>query len=676
MTKRLALYIILFLCPAIYAVIGVGLFPYWILGAITVPILIQLLLFKTTLSRRIFVFILAFLASTGSIFLTISLYLQAAGFNDQFFYHMEWESLILGLKEYMAFIIIGVLYIALCTIYPIWLKRKPVGAKLNRKILTPALFMVSAFCFAPLVSITSYSYDSYRNNVMAEGRLMQGPAQLDIQPLTQTPKNLILIYAESLEQTYFDESIFPGLLPNLTELKKSAVVFSNTRQVSGTGWTIAGIVSTQCSIPFNIKHFDGEEAHAGLAAIEKPFPNEICLADILKGYGYDTSFMGGAKLSFAGKGKFLRGHGFDKALGFEELKTRMADPSYRSGWGIHDDELFRMASENLGALRQQDKPFLMNILTVDTHHPGAHSAPSCKPYDDGSEETLNAMYCTDQLISKFIKEQMALNDMDNTIIAVVSDHLSMRNSVWDTLSENQPKRRLTFMLWGGGYEPQTLSQYATHFDVGPTLMDVIGLPNYKEHNFGSTLKNGEQGLWYSQNESEKQAAKNISYLGDSKANISNGIRIDRVSKQLFVGDQSFEISRAGLPIYQTFFTLLLKDNGDVDAVVFANTMKDFNRITEGKPVIAISYNDELVGEAQLIAATKTGERRQADIQKAEGALGDGAQPAKPLEPYYYLIGYPDGDTALTGYVFEQTSLSKRETKSKVPPLIFYAMAQI
>jgi len=135
-----------------------------------------------------------------------------------------------------------------------------------------------------------------------------------------------------------------------------------------------------------------------------------------------------------------------------------------------------------------------------------------------------------------------------------------------------------------------------------------------------------------------------------------------VSKQLFVGDQSFEISRAGLPIYQTFFTLLLKDNGDVDAVVFANTMKDFNRITEGKPVIAISYNDELVGEAQLIAATKTGERRQADIQKAEGALGDGAQPAKPLEPYYYLIGYPDGDTALTGYVFEQTSLSKRETR--------------
>jgi len=201
MTKRLAIYILLFLAPALYAAIGVGLFPYCIIGAISLPFLIQILLLKTTWLSRVFVHSLAFLAASGSIFLTISLYLQADGFNDQFFYHLEWESVVLGIKEYLGFIIIGAIYIFICTIYPIWLGRKSVGHGLNRKLWIPVLFAVSALCFAPLISISSYSYDSYLNNKLAEERRAQGTAQLDIQPLSQRPKNLILIYAESLEQT-------------------------------------------------------------------------------------------------------------------------------------------------------------------------------------------------------------------------------------------------------------------------------------------------------------------------------------------------------------------------------------------------------------------------------------------------------------------------------------------
>jgi phosphoglycerol transferase len=34
---------------------------------------------------------------------------------------------------------------------------------------------------------------------------------------------------------------------------------------------------------------------------------------------------------------FLKSHGFDHLYGSEELKTTVADPTYRNDWGFYDD---------------------------------------------------------------------------------------------------------------------------------------------------------------------------------------------------------------------------------------------------------------------------------------------------------------------------------------------------
>jgi phosphoglycerol transferase len=62
-------------------------------------------------------------------------------------------------------------------------------------------------------------------------------------------KNIVWIYAESLERTYLDTTIFPGLLPHITELEKKSLSFQNIQQSYGTGWTIAGLIATQCGVP-------------------------------------------------------------------------------------------------------------------------------------------------------------------------------------------------------------------------------------------------------------------------------------------------------------------------------------------------------------------------------------------------------------------------------------------
>ena len=119
------------------------------------------------------------------------------------------------------------------------------------------------------------------------------------------PKNLVFIYAEGLERTWFDERLFPGVMQSLSKLRDLAVDFTNINQMPFTSWTIAGIVASQCGIPLVI----ASQGNA-MSEMDMFIPGAVCLGDLLKANGYHSEFYGGADLDFAGKGKFFRTHGF------------------------------------------------------------------------------------------------------------------------------------------------------------------------------------------------------------------------------------------------------------------------------------------------------------------------------------------------------------------------------
>lgn len=77
----------------------------------------------------------------------------------------------------------------------------------------------------------------------------------------------------------------------------------------------------------------------------------------------------GANLRFAGKDVFLKSHGFDHLYGAEELKTTVADPTYRNDWGFYDDTVLDETWKKFEELSQSGKRFSLFALTVDTHHP-------------------------------------------------------------------------------------------------------------------------------------------------------------------------------------------------------------------------------------------------------------------------------------------------------------------
>lgn len=288
--------------------------------------------------------------------------------------------------------------------------------------------------------------------------------------------NLVYIYGESLERTYFDNDAFPNLTPELGRIKAEAIDFSNTMQLPGTDYTIAGMVASQCGIPL-FAPFEGNAS----ASVSSFFPQNICLGDILKNSGYENYFVQGANLRFAGKDVFLKSHGFDHLYGAEELKTTVADPTYRNDWGFYDDTVLDETWKKFEELSQSGKRFSLFALTVDTHHPDGFISRTCerKRYDvDGKKNlSFSAVSCSQEHIAALIEKIKASPYFKNTVIVVSSDHLAMKNSAWDYLNKHD-RSNLFFVLRGDKPQQETLAVKRNTMDNGATVLDILGGDNY------------------------------------------------------------------------------------------------------------------------------------------------------------------------------------------------------
>ncbi|MEN4930917.1 phosphatidylglycerol--membrane-oligosaccharide glycerophosphotransferase [Erwinia billingiae] len=288
--------------------------------------------------------------------------------------------------------------------------------------------------------------------------------------------NLVYIYAESLERTYFDEKAFPGLAPELSKIKDNAYDFSNTEQLPGTEYTIAGMVASQCGIPL-FAPFDGNAS----SSLSTFYPQNVCLGDILKSSGYQNYFYQGASLSFAGKDLFLSSHGFDHLYGYNELKSVVKDPNYRNDWGWYDDTLLDVVFDKYLELAKQNRPFSLFALTVDTHHPDGFISRSCQrkdyPYEGKPNKSFAAVACSQEHIARLIQRIQATPYFKNTIIVVSSDHLAMNNTAYKYLNQHD-RSDLFFMVRGNDVTSKVLPVKRSTLDNGATVLDAMGGDNF------------------------------------------------------------------------------------------------------------------------------------------------------------------------------------------------------
>lgn len=292
------------------------------------------------------------------------------------------------------------------------------------------------------------------------------------------PKSVVIIYVESLESTYSDKKIFGhDLLHSLNSLRKNNMSFSHYKQMPGTGWTIAGIVATQCGIP--LRQLTMLNTNKLGENVDKFLPNAKCLSDILAEQGYKNVFMNGSSAKIGGKFKFLNNHHYTEILGKKDWLKQGFKKSDMSNWGLSDHDLLQQAKIKLAKLIKSNQPFNLTILTVDTHGFEGQLSHFC--HQQGYHDFEGIVECTGNEVSDFVQYVKKHDWLKKVNIVILGDHLAMKNPVNDKL--NTASSRFIFNLFISDQPFYKNTDEIMSFAMFPNILHFIGF-NFKTDKLG------------------------------------------------------------------------------------------------------------------------------------------------------------------------------------------------
>lgn len=410
-------------------------------------------------------------------------YFTGEGINDAVIFHLRYGLDGSGFGDYYLVMLIGVgLFIvslmSAIAYYRLLKNRQILHFSRWKQWASFGLLLIS-FLIHPSIS---WSYEGILKGLGYESPLARQYAFSDyyevpeIHTQEEEHPNLVYIFAESFELTYFDEHIFPSLVKHLRTLQPQSINFTNIEQALGTSWTIAGMTSALCALPL-VTPSTNEHSPQGnsMSKMSTFYSGATCMSDLLHKDGYKMVYRSGSELAFAGVDKLYKTHHFDDVKGIVELKSQLKNKAYQTPWGLYDDTLFDISFSDFTKLSKSKQKFALFISTMDTHHPYGHVSKSCKAqtYKDGSNSMLNAVACSDELIARFIKQIQDSPYGKNTIIVVGSDHLAMHNMAIDDLMKG--KRRNQLMILDPRItEGKSVDKLGTTLDVSAILMPLLG----------------------------------------------------------------------------------------------------------------------------------------------------------------------------------------------------------
>lgn len=244
-------------------------------------------------------------------------------------------------------------------------------------------------------------------------------------------KNLIYIYLESMESTHTGKEYGgygENYIPNLTQLALDNVNFSHLSDgnvggfycLSGTSWTIAGLLSSTSGVPFKFAISEKNSMNKR----DEFGPGITSLGDILEEKGYKNFFLCGSDATFGGRRNYFTQHGNYEIY---DLNTARAEGAisyeHNKFWGYDDRDLYRIAKEQLTELASGGQPFNFTMLTVDTHPTGGYECKDCgTEYDTLTE---NVVKCADTKVGEFVEWIKAQDFYEDSVIIISGDHTRM-----------------------------------------------------------------------------------------------------------------------------------------------------------------------------------------------------------------------------------------------------------
>ena len=617
-------YMALYVAPALWLATEVPGYAYWLVSASGIALL-STWLGAAPNRRPVLASAIGGLATLGSIPFVVSLYIQGTGFNERFFLHADAESLAMAWQAYTVEVLIVAAYWAAITAAPLWIAR--VGTNVwSTTIPRPAMAaaaLAGVLAYAPAISIGQYAHARAR---AADAPIMpittaHLPEPAHAQP-TQGYPSLLMIVAESLEATFGDAAVMgKDLTPKLTALEREGLRFTDIRQLRNASWTMAGIVASQCATPLPVSEDwfipgPGDSARAtATAASERIHPDRECLGDILKRHGYRTVYYSSAALAFAGVGAFLASHGFDEQYGWKELRAVVPDADAHSAWGLHDADVIDIVWRRLETLAEEQEsqrpPFALMLSTIDTHDAGTQNVSRwCGRRPLVSGETFG-LDCADRLLTDFI--QRVRLRWPNIVVVLMSDHLALDpNTIVDRMRDRNA-RRVRFALWAPGEAPGSIDRPGTHLDIGPTVLDALGLDTYQRLNHGASLLAFESPWLSHENPQALRAAPPLLAVA-----IEPGERVafEKAGPIIRIDGKRILANRHGLALENAVFTMRFHDDGSFDTTVAWQEFDELEEHVTGALVVGVSTNDRFNRDI--------GNESKSDITYFAGRIGSEA----------------------------------------------------
>lgn len=299
-------------------------------------------------------------------------------------------------------------------------------------------------------------------------------------------RNLIHIYMESMENTVAskqhggqsDKSIIPEL--EALALDKDTISFSHRNTglggmlpATGTTWTVAGITAQTAGIPLKDGFFGKNRNEMG--AFNQFLPGAYTSGQIFEKAGYNQTFMMGSEANFGGRDKLLTQHGNYTIKDYLYAKDHGQVPhDYKVWWGYEDKKLFEFAKDEATRLSQSDKPFNLNVLTVDTHFTDGYLDKTCAKKYAAKYDNVHA--CSSQQVAAFVEWVRQQPFAENTTIVLTGDHLGMQTSYYDEKIGGNDYQRTVYnaIINPAVRTANTHNRQFTSFDMYPTILAATG----------------------------------------------------------------------------------------------------------------------------------------------------------------------------------------------------------
>ncbi len=285
-------------------------------------------------------------------------------------------------------------------------------------------------------------------------------------------KNMVLLLAESMENSFTDPALQQVLMPNMKRFQEMAIYNDAMINIYGTGWTIASLTGWFFGLPLKLPHGINGNSYISKRGF---LPGALSIFDILQKNGYELVLIMGTDKRFSGMDILFSGHGSFRILDknyFIEMGWSLQE--YGTQWGFSDAFVLDRAYEEYHKLKNSNSPFVLLIETIDTHVPEGFCPAEKKKYHDIRDAIIEA----DANIAAFSEKIWK----DDVVYIVAGDHFFMSSP--EFLSP--VKTRTIFNLFHGDIPPVPNRKRHEHFsalDMAPTLLHAVGA-RWKTDQFG------------------------------------------------------------------------------------------------------------------------------------------------------------------------------------------------